>query len=221
MVLTARHFEELEAAASTFPDPSRVAIRSSHAGSRESAKDLASWVVTTCGSLDVLVNNAATNPYFGPLVDIDDVRMTKTFEVNQAAIVTHVSAAWYAWMRDHGGAVLNIASIGGLSVEPGIGWYNVTKAAVIHITQQLAWELGPKVRVNAVAPGLVRTDFAKALWEGNEERVSEALPLRRIGLPDDVATAVVFLVSDEAQWITGHVMVVDGGANVRPSGGVA
>ena len=124
-------------------------------------------------------------------------------------------------MSEHGGSILNVSSLGGVRVEPGIGWYNVTKAAVIHITQQLAWELGPKVRVNAVAPGLVRTDFAKALWEGNEERVSEALPLRRIGLPDDVATAVVFLVSDEAQWITGHVMVVDGGANVRPSGGVA
>ena len=220
MVLTARHFEELEAAASTFPDPSRVAIRSSHAGSRESAKDLASWVVTTCGSLDVLVNNAATNPYFGPLVDIDDVRMTKTFEVNQAAIVTHVSAAWYAWMRDHGGAVLNIASIGGLSVEPGIGWYNVTKAAVIHLTRQLAYELAPGVRVNALAPGLVKTHLARALWEGREEEISARIPLRRLGRPDDIAGAAVFLASDAASWITGQVLVVDGGTTSRATGGV-
>ena len=221
MVLTARHFEELEAAASTFPDPSRVAIRSSHAGSRESAKDLASWVVTTCGSLDVLVNNAATNPYFGPLVDIDDVRMTKTFEVNQAAIVTHVSAAWYAWMRDHGGAVLNIASIGGLSVEPGIGWHNVTKAAVIHLTKQFAFELAPRVRVNAIAPGLVRTAFARGLWEEREHAVSSQIPLGRIGEPEDVASLAVSLVSDDSSWVTGQTFVVDGGTTVSPSGGVS
>lgn len=221
VVLSARHLDELEAARATFPDPDRVFVRPSHAGSRDSAVDLTSWTVATCGSLDVLVNNAATNPYFGPLVDIDDARMAKTYEVNQAAIVTHVSAAWYAWMRDHGGVVLNVASIGGFSVEPGIGWYNVTKAAVIQLTKQFAWELAPRVRVNAIAPGLVRTAFARGLWEEHEQAVAANIPLGRIGEPQDVASLAVTLVSDDASWVTGQTFVVDGGTTTKPSGGVS
>ncbi len=117
-------------------------------------------------------------------------------------------------------AVINLSSIGGLSVEPGIGWYNVTKAALAHLTRQLAGELGPGVRVNALAPGLVRTDFARALWEQAGDAVARRLPLKRLGEPDDVATAALFLASDAASWITGHVLVVDGGALAMPSGGV-
>ncbi len=221
LVLSSRHLEELEAARETFSDPSRVFVRASHAGSREAANELVSWTVATCGSLDVLVNNAATNPYFGPLVDLDDARMLKTYEVNQAAIVTHVSAAWHAWMRDHGGVVLNVASIGGLTVEPGIGWYNVTKAAVIQLTKQFAWELAPRVRVNAIAPGLVRTEFARGLWEGREQDVAANIPLGRIGEPSDVASLAVTLVSDDASWVTGQTFVVDGGTTTKPSGGVS
>jgi NAD(P)-dependent dehydrogenase (short-subunit alcohol dehydrogenase family) len=161
-----------------------VAWFAAHAGDPAQAEACVAATIERFGSLDILVNNAATNPHFGPIIDIERSMAEKTVEVNQLGVLAWCQAAWRAAMSEHGGSILN-------------------------------------VRVNAVAPGLVRTDFAKALWEGNEERVSEALPLRRIGLPDDVATAVVFLVSDEAQWITGHVMVVDGGANVRPSGGVA
>jgi NAD(P)-dependent dehydrogenase (short-subunit alcohol dehydrogenase family) len=116
--------------------------------------------------------------------------------------------------------VLNLASVGGLSVEGGIGWYNVTKAAVIHLTSQLASELGPGVRVNALAPGLVKTDFAKALWEPAEDLIAGRLPLRRLGLPDDIAKAALFLCSDAASWITGDTLVIDGGALSMPSGGV-
>ncbi len=105
-------------------------------------------------------------------------------------------------------------------VEPGIGWYNVTKAAVAHLTRQLACELGPGVRVNALAPGLVKTDFARALWERGEEQIAGRLPLRRLGEPDDVARAALFLASDAASWITGHMLVMDGGALVVPSGGI-
>ncbi|MDA8207003.1 MAG: SDR family oxidoreductase, partial [Thermaerobacter sp.] len=115
---------------------------------------------------------------------------------------------------------LNLASIGGLSVEPGIGWYNVTKAAVIHLTRQLAGELGPAVRVNALAPGLVKTEFARALWEPAEEVISRRLPLRRLGEPEDIANAALFLCSDAASWITGQTLVIDGGALSMPSGGV-
>ena len=123
-------------------------------------------------------------------------------------------------MAEHGGVVLNTSSVGGLSVEPGIGWYNVTKAAVIHITRQLAYELGPGVRVNAIAPGLVKTDFARALWEAAGDAIAARLPLARLGEPDDIARAALFLVSEAASWITGEVLVVDGGAMVVPGGGI-
>jgi NAD(P)-dependent dehydrogenase (short-subunit alcohol dehydrogenase family) len=123
-------------------------------------------------------------------------------------------------MADRGGSVLNLSSVGGLLVEQGIGWYNVTKAAVAHLTRQMAYELGPSVRVNALAPGLVKTDFARALWEPAGDAIAARLPLRRIGEPDDIAKAALFLVSDAADWITGHLLVVDGGATVLPSGGV-
>jgi NAD(P)-dependent dehydrogenase (short-subunit alcohol dehydrogenase family) len=123
-------------------------------------------------------------------------------------------------MESGGGSVINMASVGAFMTDPGIGWYNVTKAAVAHLTRQLAGELGPGVRVNALAPGLVKTDFARALWERGEERVAARLPLRRLGLPDDVATAALFLASEAASWLTGHVLVVDGGALCTASGGV-
>ena len=181
-------------------------------------------IASTCerfGGVDILVNNAGTNPYFGPLVDIDDVRMQKTYEINQASIVTHVRAAWHASMKDRGGSILNIASIGGIRPEPGIGWYNTTKAAVIHLTTQLSIELAPSVRVNAIAPGLVRTELARGLWEKNEAAISRHIPLRRLGEPDDIATMALFLVSREASWVTGQTMVVDGGTSTQSTGGVS
>jgi len=118
-------------------------------------------------------------------------------------------------MSEHGGSIVNVASVGGLLTEPGIGYYNATKAALIHLTRQMAAELAPGVRVNAVAPGVVRTHLAKALWENFEAQISEALPLKRIGEPDDIAEVIVFLASDAARWMTGQTLVVDGGAQVK------
>ena len=166
------------------------------------------------GALDILVNNAATNPYFGPAVDIDLGRYDKTWDVNVRGVLAWTQEAHHGWMAEHGGAVVNIASVGGMSVETGIGIYNTTKAAVIHLTKVLASELGPTVRVNAIAPGLVKTDMARALWEAHEQAIARRTPLGRLGVPDDVAGAALFLVSDLASWITGHTLVVDGGALV-------
>jgi NAD(P)-dependent dehydrogenase (short-subunit alcohol dehydrogenase family) len=115
-------------------------------------------------------------------------------------------------MREHGGAIVNLSSIGGLRADAAIGVYNVTKAAIVHLTRVLAVELGPKVRVNAIAPGLIKTDFARALWEPAGEAVAAGLPMQRLGRPDDVAHAVRFLVGPGASWITGETLVVDGGA---------
>lgn len=191
-----------------------------NAGDPDQAEACVAATVEEFGRLDILVNNAATNPYFGRMIEIDRARALKTVEVNQLGALSWTQAAYRAAMAGGGGAVVNVSSVGGLGPEPGIGWYNVTKAALIHITRQLAYELAPGVRVNAVAPGLVKTVFARALWEGNEEPIAARIPMRRLGEPDDIAAAVLFLASDAASWITGQVLVVDGGTTEQPSGGV-
>jgi len=196
----------------------RLGWRAAHVGRPEDATGCVADTVQRFGGLDVLVNNAGTNPYFGPMLDIDLVRAQKTFEVNQLSVLTWTAAAVKAGLQ---GSVINMASVGGLGVEPNIGWYNVTKAAVLHITRQLSYELAPDVRVNALAPGLVKTKLAAALWEGpGEDRIAAHVPLRRLGVPDDVATAALFLASDASSWVTGQTFVVDGGTTVQPSGGV-
>jgi NAD(P)-dependent dehydrogenase (short-subunit alcohol dehydrogenase family) len=209
----------IEAAAGERSGP--VAWTVANAGDAEQAQAAVAATVERFGQLDILVNNAATNPYYGPMIDIDQGRADKTVRVNQTGYLEWTQAAWRAGMSDHGGTVLNMASIGGLTVEGGIGWYNVTKAAVIHLTKQLAGELGPKVRVNAIAPGLVKTQLAQALWEAGEEKISSRLPARRLGEPADIANAALFLCSDAASWITGETLVVDGGSLCIASGSLS
>ena len=192
-----------------------------NAGDPDQAAACAAATVERFGRIDILVNNAATNPYYGPIIDIDRGRADKTVRVNQSGYLEWTQAAWRAGMSGGGGVVLNIASIGGLTVEGGIGWYNVTKAAVIHLTAQMAGELGPAVRVNAIAPGLVKTQLAKALWEQGEEKIAARLPTRRLGEPSDIANAALFLCSDAASWITGETLVVDGGSLCIASGSLS
>jgi NAD(P)-dependent dehydrogenase (short-subunit alcohol dehydrogenase family) len=122
-------------------------------------------------------------------------------------------------MQERGGSVINIASVGGMTIEPVIGIYNTTKAAVLHLTRTLAADLSPGVRVNAIAPGLVKTDMARALWERDEPAIAKGTPLRRLGEPEDIGNAALFLASDLSSWITGHTLVVDGGAMIKPGSG--
>jgi len=221
VMLSSRKPEGLASAATSLEGVGgKVAWFAANAGDPEQAAACVSATAERFGTVDILVNNAATNPYMGPMIDIDPSRAAKTVQVNQLGVLAWSQAAWRAGMAERGGCILNVSSVGGLHPEPGIGWYNVTKAAVVHITRQLAYELGPRVRVNALAPGLVKTDFARGLWEGREELIAGRLPLRRLGEPDDIATAALFLCSDAASWVTGHVLTIDGGATVAPSGGV-
>ncbi|GIG70038.1 SDR family oxidoreductase [Phytomonospora endophytica] len=167
------------------------------------------------GRLDHLVNNAGINPVWGPLTGLDPVAARKTFEVNVLAALDWTRAALAA-----GGlrSVVNIASIAGTTAGGNIGFYGVTKAALINLTVQFAEELAPAVRVNALAPAVVKTKLSRALYEGREEEAARAYPLGRLGVPDDVAGPAAFLLSDDAAWVTGQTLLVDGGASIRPVG---
>jgi NAD(P)-dependent dehydrogenase (short-subunit alcohol dehydrogenase family) len=210
VMLSSRKQADLEKAAAEMQGD--VAVFAAHAGDPDQAKGCVAATVERFGGLDVLVNNAATNPYFGPLIEVDLPRWDKIFEVNLRGPLVWIQEAWKEQMNDHGGSIINLASVGGMTYGGYIGAYDITKAGVIHMTKHLATELGPRVRVNAIAPGLVKTDMARALWD-NElgEQIAKRWPLGRLGEPGDIAGAAVFLASDAAAWITGHVLVVDGG----------
>jgi NAD(P)-dependent dehydrogenase (short-subunit alcohol dehydrogenase family) len=184
------------------------------------AESAVTSTIDALGGCDIVVNNAGINPVFAPLMDADLGAVAKVFDANIAGPLRFTRAAWHQWMREHGGVVLNVASVGGLRPGPFIGAYNVSKAALIHLTRQLAQELAPGVRVNAILPGLVKTDMARALWEPNEEGMARSHALRRLGVPDDIASGALFLISDASSWMTGETLVVDGGAGVSVRAGV-
>ena len=214
VMISSRKQDALEAAAATMEG--EVAVFAANAGEPDQAAACVEACVERLGGLDILVNNAATNPYRGPLMGIDVARAEKTAKVNQLGVLVWTQRAYEAALREGGGVVINIASVGGLGIETSIAYYNVTKAAVIHLTRQMAAELSPGIRVNAIAPGLVKTDMAKALWEADQVVLGERTPLGRLGEPEDIAKAALFLASDASSWITGHTLVVDGGAMIRP-----
>lgn len=193
-----------------------VEIFAANAGDIEAGKACVSATIERFGALDILVNNAATNPYMGPTLEVDESRYDKTFQVNLRGPLFWCKAAWEAHLKTNPGVILNIASVGGLRAEGFLGVYNLTKAALIHMTRQLASELGP-TRVVGIAPGLVKTDFASVLVENFGERLANQLPTRRLGEPEDIANLALFLCSDKASWITGETYVIDGGAGVRSS----
>jgi NAD(P)-dependent dehydrogenase (short-subunit alcohol dehydrogenase family) len=215
VMLSSRKQEALDVAAVAIRHAvpgARVAAYAANAGEPDQAEACVQAAIQELGALDILVNNAATNPTMGPIIDTELSAWDKTFRVNVRGTFVWTQLAWRVWMRDHGGAVVNLASVGGLKGVSGIGVYDTTKAAVVHLTRILAIELGPAVRVNCIAPGLVETDFSRALWEADGAEHIARLPLARLGTPEDVAAAARFLASDQASWITGHTLVVDGGA---------
>jgi 3-oxoacyl-[acyl-carrier protein] reductase len=181
----------------------------------EHLRELTAFALRAFGRIDVLVNNAATNQPYGPLMEADPDAWRTAFTVNVEAPLRLVQCVWRAWMREHGGAVVNVCTEGAGHVGPNVGAYGTSKAALLHLTQQLAGELAPKVRVNSVSPGLVRTEMARFVWEPGEAEVAAGLPLGRIGEPADIARAVLWLASDQAEWVTGAELLVDGGTRVR------
>lgn len=178
-------------------------------------RELTACALDAFGRIDVVVNNAATNQPYGPLMEADPDAWRTAFTVNVEAPLRLVQCVWRAWMREHGGAVVNVCTEGAGHVGPNVGAYSTSKAALLHLTQQLAGELAPGVRVNSVSPGLVRTEMARFVWEPGEAELAAGLPLGRIGEPSDIARAVLWLASDQAEWITGAELLVDGGTRVR------
>jgi 3-oxoacyl-[acyl-carrier protein] reductase len=167
------------------------------------------------GRVDYLVNNAGTNPVYGLLAEADLGVVRKVYETNVVSALGFAQQTWHAWQKDNGGAIVNIASVAGLAPSPFIGAYGMSKAAMANLTVQLAAEMAPGVRVNAVSPAVVKTKFAAALYEGREEEAAAGYPLGRLGVPGDIGGAAEFLLSDRAGWITGQNLVIDGGLFLR------
>jgi len=187
-------------------------------GDADSGEKTVAATIERFGSLDILVNNAGTNPYYGPVLEVDQARWDKTFEVNLRGPVFWSAAAHRAAFAEKPGVIINMASVGGLRSGPHLGVYNLTKAALIHLTKQLAGEIGP-TRVLGIAPGLVVTDFAQVLVDNFGDKLAKELPVRRLGEPQDIANLATFLASDLASWITGETYVIDGGAGVKDAAG--
>lgn len=214
VLITARKKDPLDEAATELRELGHQGQVVALAGNSGVAEDRAAAVeraVAEFGSLDILINNTGINPVFGSLMDADLNAVRKIFDVNVVAALGYIQEAYKAWMRDHGGAVVNVASVAGIRSTGVIAAYGASKAALIRLTDELAWQLGPKIRVNAVAPGVIKTKFADALYSADEERAASVYPMKRLGSPEDVARLIGFLVSDEAAWITGETVRVDGG----------
>ncbi|HEV7871299.1 MAG TPA: SDR family oxidoreductase [Modestobacter sp.] len=215
VVVTARKPDALAEAVEQLGGPEKAVAVAGNAGDPEHRAEAVRTAVETFGSLDCLVGNVGINPVFGPLMDAPLDAFRKILDTNVVSSLGLVQEAWRAWMSEHGGSVLIVASVAGLKSSEGIAAYGVSKAALVNLTTQLAVELGPKVRVNAVAPAVVKTRFAEALFTGREDSLSKQYPVGRLGIPEDIGEAAAYLLGDGAGWVTGQTLVLDGGALSR------
>jgi NAD(P)-dependent dehydrogenase (short-subunit alcohol dehydrogenase family) len=218
VVISSRKQDGLDEVAKEIQDAGGQALAvTAHNGQKDALHTLVKTTIDTFGRIDILVNNAATNPHFGTLLDAEDSLWQKTIEVNIMGNMWLTQAVVPHMRRQGGGKIINVASINGLRPGRMQGIYSMTKAAVINLTQTLAMELADDdIQVNAIAPGLVKTKFASAIW-GNDELLNEILrrtPAKRIGTPDDIAGIALYLASPASDYATGQVFVVDGGVTV-------
>ncbi|MEV4623859.1 SDR family oxidoreductase [Asanoa sp. NPDC049573] len=214
--VTARKPDPLVEAVASLGGPSVALGVAGRADDPEHRSAAVAETTAAFGPIDILVNNTGINPVFGPLMEIDLGAARKIFEVNLLSALGWTQEIFGGDPRP--GAVINVSSVGGRVPPPGISFYGITKAALEHLTRCLAVEMAPHVRVNAVAPAVVKTKFATLLYEGREDEVAASYPLARLGVPDDVAAAVAFLASSEAAWITGQTLVIDGGVTLTGRG---
>jgi 3-oxoacyl-[acyl-carrier protein] reductase len=218
VVITGRNKEALDEAVAHLGGPRVARGVPGKADDAAHQDDVIRQAIEHFGSLDLLVNNAGINPVYGPMVGLDLDAARKMFEVNCLSALSWTQKAHGAWLAEHGGAVVNVSSVSSVRSAPNIGFYGATKAMLNSITQLLAVELGPDIRVNAVAPAVVKTKFAEALYVGREDDVAHAYPLKRLGEPEDIGSVVAFLLSADAGWLTGQTLVIDGGVTLTAGG---
>lgn len=166
------------------------------------------------GKVDILVNNAATNPHYGPILDSEDSHWDKIFDVNVKGYFNFVKACSSSMISNNAGKIINVASIAAKTPLDGLGVYNISKAAVVMLTKVLAKELGEhNIQINTLAPGLIKTDFSRALWENEDtyNKIVKSIPQGKMGTPDDISGMALFLASEASDFITGSIFTVDGG----------
>lgn len=212
VAVVARKPESLEEARTELASEGELLAIQANVSNPDDVARMVKDTIDTLGGLELLVNNVGVSPYFGPLVDAPAEALAKTFQSNVIGALGAIQAAWHGRMREHGGSIVNISSVGAHRTAENLGAYALTKAALSHMTRQLSYELAPTVRVNAVAPAIIKTRFSKARYEGHEQELLARYPMGRLGRPEDVSKAVCFLLSDDAAWITGEVLDIDGGA---------
>jgi NAD(P)-dependent dehydrogenase (short-subunit alcohol dehydrogenase family) len=220
VVVSSRKLEGVQAVADEIRAAGGEALAlQAHVGQWDDVTALVTQTVETFGRVDVLVNNAGTNPHFGPLLTADEGLVDKTLDTNLKGVFRGCKAVAPQMERQGGGKIINIASIAGLRPGPGMGLYGISKAGVLLLTEVLAVELGPaNIQVNAIAPGVIKTRFSQVLWQ-TPEKAQEALsklPANRFGEPEEVAWLALFLASPASDFVTGAVFVMDGGQRVVP-----
>lgn len=216
VVVASRKLENVQPVADAINAAGGTALAlATHTGSRDEVQALVQQTIAAFGTVDIAVNNAATNPHFGPLLEATEDQWDKTLQVNVKGYFWLCQAVAPVMLARGSGKIINITSIAGLTPGGGMGVYSVTKAAVIMLTQSLAQELGARgVQVNAIAPGVIQTKFSTALWSNEKLAANVTRRAGRLGQPDDVAGAALFLASNASNYLSGSVLTVDGGLQV-------
>ncbi|MDJ1372474.1 SDR family oxidoreductase [Gulosibacter molinativorax] len=212
VIITGRKQDSLDAALEQLGDRARGVA--GKLGQPEHDDALRRAITDEFGGIDYLVNNVGMNPVFGPLVQLDLDVARKILDTNVLGALKMSRLGYELGLRERRGAIVNVGSISGLRPSTGIGMYGVSKSALFALTRQLAVEFAPNIRVNAVAPAAIKTDFSKAMYEGREAELAAAYPAERIGVPEDVAGPVCFFLSDAAGWVTGQTLAIDGGLSL-------
>jgi len=215
VVLSSRNQDSLEQAAEKIRANDGEAFPfAAHTGDSESVRELVAKSIEHFGSVDILVNNAATNPHFGPLLTSEESHWDKILDVNLKGYFRLVRECVVSMRQREGGKIINVASVAGLQHQQGMGIYGISKAGVLMLTKTLAVELAPvNIQVNALVPGFIQTRFSRVLWETPEthQKISEHIPQGRMGQPEEVTGAALFLASAASSFTTGTIMLVDGG----------